>query len=147
MCLTTESSAPTPVESARPPAKKAPKPPKTPPKSPAVSQGEAFFANKTDVAAVEDELPKVTTKTTKEAPKKKAKKKAAPAKKKAPAAKKKSAPATASSNDWSGFTDSTLKRKTIKQLSDYLESKGLATTDASGEPLKKAELVEAVKAS
>jgi len=71
------------------------------------------------------------------APAPKAKK--APAKKKAP--KKK---ATADPDDWSTMAPSKLKRKTVADMTAYLEARGVTTTNSDGKPLKKAELVEAI---
>lgn len=100
-----------------------PTPPATPPATPEVSQGEAFFAEK-------EELPVAVE--------------AKPAPKKKKATKKKAAPKkTISSNDWSGLSESTLKRKTVKALVDYLEAKGVKVDDG----MKKADLVDAVKSA
>mmetsp|Transcript_103163 Transcript_103163/g.154624 ORF Transcript_103163/g.154624 Transcript_103163/m.154624 type:complete len:556 (-) Transcript_103163:577-2244(-) len=48
--------------------------------------------------------------------------------------------------DWSAFSASTLQRKTIKELQEYLDAKGIITSAGDGKPLKKALLVEAVQA-
>jgi len=53
--------------------------------------------------------------------------------------------ATANVDDWASLADSTLKRKTVAQLTEYLSGKGVTATDSSGKSLKKAELLEAVK--
>lgn len=58
----------------------------------------------------------------------------------APAVKRASA-----ADDWSSLAESTLKRKTVAQLSEYLTRKGVPATDDSGKSLKKAELLSAVK--
>mmetsp|Transcript_2598 Transcript_2598/g.5561 ORF Transcript_2598/g.5561 Transcript_2598/m.5561 type:complete len:576 (+) Transcript_2598:145-1872(+) len=52
---------------------------------------------------------------------------------------------TASENEWASLADSTLKRKTIAQLIEYLTERGVPVTDDSGQSLKKADLLEAVK--
>lgn len=44
--------------------------------------------------------------------------------------------------DWSDLSEGALKRKTVKELSDYLESRGARTKGSDGKPLKKDELVE-----
>ena len=49
-------------------------------------------------------------------------------------------------NPWSTLSQSTLKRKTIKELADYLSERGIETTHDDGTPLKKGDLVEAVLA-
>jgi hypothetical protein len=49
-------------------------------------------------------------------------------------------------NPWSTLSQSTLKRKTIKELADYLSERGVGTTHDDGTPLKKGDLVEAVLA-
>ena len=51
----------------------------------------------------------------------------------------------ANGEDWKSLADSTLKRKTVAQLTGYLTGKGVAVTDDSGKTLKKAELLDAVK--
>ena len=51
----------------------------------------------------------------------------------------------ANPDDWKTLADSTLKRKTIAQLTDYLTGKGVVVTDDSGKTLKKAELLDAVR--
>ena len=110
--------------------------------------------------------PKATAKKAKKASKKAAKKAAKqPAKVAIKAAKE-------VRDDWSRLSPSTLKRKTVKDLSEYLEEKvrfggtdglplgvilldlitssfslfrqGHKTTDANGKPLRKADLVDAV---
>jgi len=53
--------------------------------------------------------------------------------------------ATANVDNWASFAESTLKRKTVAQLTEYLSGKGVTATDSSGKSLKKAELLEAVK--
>jgi DNA primase catalytic subunit len=58
----------------------------------------------------------------------------------------KAATKTASkSDDWSTLSMSTLKRKTVKDLSDYLSERGVEVTHDDGKPMKKAELVSAVQ--
>lgn len=47
-------------------------------------------------------------------------------------------------DDWSSLSLSTLKRKTVRDLKDYLEAKGATAIDAEGKPLKKDQLVEVV---
>ena len=54
------------------------------------------------------------------------------------------APASGGTDDWSTLSKSTLTRKTVKELQDYLGDKGVTTTDSDGKPLKKALLVDAV---
>ncbi|CAJ1940316.1 unnamed protein product [Cylindrotheca closterium] len=86
--------------------------------------------------------------TTAEAKKPPAKKKAAPKKKaatKKATAKKATAAKTGAEDSWSTLSQSTLTRKTVKQLTDYLSTKGVDTTDEDGKPLKKALLVEAIQ--
>eukprot|EP00581_Thalassiosira_minuscula_P006550 CAMPEP_0183742500 /NCGR_PEP_ID=MMETSP0737-20130205/64729_1 /TAXON_ID=385413 /ORGANISM="Thalassiosira miniscula, Strain CCMP1093" /LENGTH=555 /DNA_ID=CAMNT_0025978087 /DNA_START=90 /DNA_END=1757 /DNA_ORIENTATION=- len=51
----------------------------------------------------------------------------------------------ATADDWALLAESTLKRKTVAQLTEYLTGKGVTATDSSGKSLKKAELLEAVK--
>lgn len=46
--------------------------------------------------------------------------------------------------DWSQMSPSTLKRKTVKELTAYLEAKGATTTDAKGKYLKKDVLVQSI---
>ncbi|KAL3925603.1 MAG: hypothetical protein SGILL_000297 [Bacillariaceae sp.] len=67
----------------------------------------------------------------------------APAPKKKAVAKKKTA-AKAAAKDMSSLSKSTLARKTVKELSEYLETKGVSSTGGDGKPLKKADLVDAV---
>jgi len=57
-----------------------------------------------------------------------------------------SSSSSSSSNPWSILSDSTLKRKTVKDLTAYLTERGAKATDESGKPLKKAILVEGIKA-
>lgn len=58
----------------------------------------------------------------------------------------KRAPAsTGAIDDWASLAESTLKRKTVAQLTEYLTGKGVTATDSSGKSLKKAKLLEAVK--
>mmetsp|Transcript_42110 Transcript_42110/g.101259 ORF Transcript_42110/g.101259 Transcript_42110/m.101259 type:complete len:590 (+) Transcript_42110:346-2115(+) len=92
--------------------------------------------------------PKTSTKTKSKKKVKKAKKSktadsepvAAPAP--APAA---AAPASGGGiDDWSTLSKSTLTRKTVKELQEYLGAKGVTTTESDGKPLKKALLVDAV---
>merc|ERR1712194_641336 len=58
---------------------------------------------------------------------------------------KKASRTYSSIDDWALLADSTLKRKTVVQLTEYLTEKGVTATDESGKVLKKAELLEAVK--
>merc|ERR1712238_365401 len=46
--------------------------------------------------------------------------------------------------DYTTLSKSALSRKTVKELREYLESKGLSITEDSGKPLKKNGLLEAV---
>jgi len=62
------------------------------------------------------------------------------------AAKKPAKVAVSTTKDWSDLSQSTLARKTVKELKEYLEEKGISTTGEDGKPLKKALLVEAVLA-
>lgn len=59
--------------------------------------------------------------------------------------KKKAAPATATANgsddDWTQLAESTLKRKTVAQLTEYLTGKGVSVQKS----MKKADLLDAVK--
>jgi hypothetical protein len=48
------------------------------------------------------------------------------------------------SENWNSLSESTLKRKTVKELTSYLEEKGLTTTGGDGKTLKKADLVAVV---
>mmetsp|Transcript_9483 Transcript_9483/g.20052 ORF Transcript_9483/g.20052 Transcript_9483/m.20052 type:complete len:316 (-) Transcript_9483:441-1388(-) len=48
-------------------------------------------------------------------------------------------------NPWNTLSDSTLKRKTIKQLTNYLLERQISVTDNAGKVLKKADLVSAVR--
>jgi hypothetical protein len=67
-------------------------------------------------------------------------------KKAAKKATKKAATKTApKSDDWSALSLSTLKRKTVKDLSEYLSQKGVEVTHGDGTPMKKEELVSAVQ--
>jgi hypothetical protein len=56
----------------------------------------------------------------------------------------KDSPVKVDANDWTSLSKSTISRKTVKELSEYLDSKGVATTGSDGKTLKKAELIEAV---
>ena len=47
--------------------------------------------------------------------------------------------------DWSTLAESTLKRKSVAQITDYLAGKGASVTHSDGKPMNKAELLEAVK--
>lgn len=58
---------------------------------------------------------------------------------------KKASRTVATVDDWASLAESTLKRKTVAQLSEYLTGKGVTVTDGSGKSLKKAELLAAVK--
>lgn len=46
--------------------------------------------------------------------------------------------------DWSKLSESTLKRKTVKELTEYLTQKGISVTDSSGKTMKKLDLVQLV---
>ena len=65
---------------------------------------------------------------------------------KAKAPKAKTVAPKVDTDNWSTLSDSTLTRKTVKQLTEYLGTKGVATTGEDGKALKKAQLVEAVRA-
>ena len=90
-------------------------------------------------AVKEAELPTAEkTVAKKAAPKKAAPKKAAPKKaapKKTPAAK----------GDLTTLSKSALQRTTVKVLVEFLDSKGVNTVGHDGKPLKKADLLEAVR--
>merc|ERR1712194_826764 len=58
---------------------------------------------------------------------------------------KKSSGTNAPIENWALLAESTLKRKTVAQLTEYLTEKGAPATSDSGKLLKKAELLEAVK--
>jgi len=47
--------------------------------------------------------------------------------------------------DFTTLSKSALSRKTVKELKEFLESKGLSITEDSGKPLKKNGLLEAVR--
>lgn len=49
------------------------------------------------------------------------------------------------SDDWSTLSESTLKRKSVAQLNEYLTRKGAAVTHQDGKSMSKSELLEAVK--
>jgi len=49
--------------------------------------------------------------------------------------------------DWAILSDSALRRKTVAQLKSYLESKGFTTVGNDGKILKKALLLDAVRAA
>jgi len=96
----------------------------------------------TKATAKKASTPKAAAKTT---PKAAAKKAPAP---KAPAPKKKKSPAAkndaSGTKNWSQLSDSTLKRKTIAQLKEYLLEQKLAnSTDVSN--MKKGDLITMVK--
>jgi chromosome segregation ATPase len=115
--------------------------------------------------ASKEELPSASsTDTTSPSPKAKSKSKTKATKSKSTPTKKASEPepatttvssSSSSSNlsspvgtdDWSTLSKSTLTRKTVKELQDYLDGKGLTTIDSEGRPLKKALLVDAVLSS
>uniref|UniRef100_A0A7S0AMW8 SAP domain-containing protein n=1 Tax=Minutocellus polymorphus TaxID=265543 RepID=A0A7S0AMW8_9STRA len=91
----------------------------------------------TKATAKKASTPKAAAKTT---PKAAAKKAPAPKKKKSPAAKNDAS----GKKDWSQLSDSTLKRKTIAQLKEYLLEQKLAnSTDVSN--MKKGDLITMVK--
>ena len=79
------------------------------------------------------------TKKMKGATKKAATKSKSGTKKKA-VSKKKASGSAAASDDWTSLAESTLKRKTVAQLTEYLTGKGV---EVSGK--KKAELLDLVK--
>lgn len=60
---------------------------------------------------------------------------------------KKTSKAATSSNtdDWATLAESTLKRKSVAQLTEYLVGRGVSVTDSAGKSLNKAELLEVVK--
>lgn len=103
-----------------------------------------------EAAQAKAELAKKKKAATKKAKKAatKAKRKPAPKKaatKKTPTLTKKAARTSTAVDDWASLAESTLKRKTVAQLTEYLTRKGVSATDSSGKSLKKAELLEAVK--
>jgi hypothetical protein len=51
---------------------------------------------------------------------------------------------TKSDNPWSSLSESTLKRKTVKELTAYLSERGIETTNELGKPKSKQDLVKAV---
>jgi len=58
----------------------------------------------------------------------------------------KTTPAVATKEEnWAMLADSTLKRKNIAQLTEYLTGKGVSVVNDSGKSLKKADLIEAVR--
>jgi hypothetical protein len=91
---------------------------------------EVFFANVTEA----EEKPKNV------AAKKDTTKKTEEAKKEVEAAP------TTSDNPWKELSLSTLKRKTVKEISAYLIERDVQVTDEAGKPLKKAELLDKVMA-
>ncbi|CAB9515960.1 expressed unknown protein [Seminavis robusta] len=82
-------------------------------------------------AGVKTSAPaKTKVQATNDTPKKKVKKEAAATKTNG-----------AAEPDWTSFAQSTLKRKTVKELTSYLETKGVEVTDENGKTLKKDSLV------
>jgi hypothetical protein len=120
----------------------------TPAAEPAVTEAAAPSAPKeVPVKQAKKATAKKTAKKKVVAKKTEAVKAIAPKKapKKAPAkTKTQAATATDSSEDWSKLSTTALKRKTVKELTTYLKSKGTSVTDADGKTLKKADLVELV---
>jgi len=101
-------------------------------------------------AAVEELAPKATAKKSakKNAAKKSSAKKSAKKAKKSLAVDEEpffASPAAGIDNPWSSLSDSTLKRKTIAQLSEYLTERGAQVVDENGKSLTKASLVENVR--
>jgi len=93
--------------------------------------------------------PRGTTAKATAAPKAKAKAKAK-SKAKAKAKTKKVAEkvkvvASKGDGDWASLSDSTLARKTVKELVSYLDEKGVDTKGEDGKPMKKALLLDAVR--
>lgn len=103
------------------------------------AQAKAEVAKRKKVAT--KKAKKTLTKVKSGAKGKTATKKSAPEK----TAAKKASRTSAAVNNWATLAESTLKRKTVAQLTEYLNGKGVAATDSSGKSLKKAELLEAVK--
>eukprot|EP00579_Thalassiosira_antarctica_P001485 CAMPEP_0201869562 /NCGR_PEP_ID=MMETSP0902-20130614/3030_1 /ASSEMBLY_ACC=CAM_ASM_000551 /TAXON_ID=420261 /ORGANISM="Thalassiosira antarctica, Strain CCMP982" /LENGTH=657 /DNA_ID=CAMNT_0048395089 /DNA_START=34 /DNA_END=2007 /DNA_ORIENTATION=- len=99
-----------------------------------------------EAAQAKAEVAKKATKKTAKKASTKAKTvaKSTTATEKSPVVKKASTTA-APVDDWASLAESTLKRKTVAQLTEYLTGKGVLSTDGSGKSLKKAELLEAVK--
>lgn len=123
------------VEEANMKGKKAPKKKKASPSSKKVVT--AKKATKTSTKKANE--PKASTKKA-SATKVAAKKTPAPKKKKSPASKSDASVA----KDWSQLSDSTLKRKTIAQLKEYLmEQKSADSSDISN--MKKGDLIALVK--
>lgn len=82
----------------------------------------------------------VKSKTAVSAPKKVVKK-VKKAVKKAKVVAEKPVEVTSLDNPWASLSESTLKRKTVKQLTEYLEERKIKVTDESGKIFKKADLV------
>merc|ERR1712071_505564 len=53
---------------------------------------------------------------------------------------------SAATTEWSNLSPSALRKKTVKELTEFLSEKGIATTDESGKTLLKKQLLEAVTA-
>lgn len=69
----------------------------------------------------------------------------APTKAKAPASKRaQKAPAGGGKKDWSQLSDSTLKRKTVAQLTEYLSDQGVSKDEVKD--MKKSDMIAAVRA-
>ncbi|GAX22816.1 hypothetical protein FisN_24Lh098 [Fistulifera solaris] len=118
-----------------------------PKKSPVTAKKSTAQAFKEVAKEPASEVTEEETKPKKAAAQKKAITTTKKAPKKADAAKSKPTSVEIVNNngeDWSSLTVSTLNRKTIKDLMEYLEAKGATAVDSDGKPLKKAELVDAV---
>eukprot|EP00522_Entomoneis_paludosa_P014811 CAMPEP_0172450816 /NCGR_PEP_ID=MMETSP1065-20121228/9039_1 /TAXON_ID=265537 /ORGANISM="Amphiprora paludosa, Strain CCMP125" /LENGTH=518 /DNA_ID=CAMNT_0013202653 /DNA_START=222 /DNA_END=1778 /DNA_ORIENTATION=- len=100
-----------------------------------VDLSNAFFADIAEPTKPVSKSPAAPTKTSPSAAK---------SKQMAKPIKNKAAVAAKGDGDWSHLSISTLKRKTVKDLTAYLESKGAHTTSPDGKILKKDALVELV---
>eukprot|EP00522_Entomoneis_paludosa_P012290 CAMPEP_0172451770 /NCGR_PEP_ID=MMETSP1065-20121228/9664_1 /TAXON_ID=265537 /ORGANISM="Amphiprora paludosa, Strain CCMP125" /LENGTH=772 /DNA_ID=CAMNT_0013203741 /DNA_START=118 /DNA_END=2436 /DNA_ORIENTATION=+ len=88
--------------------------------------------------------PKSKKKASKKVSIKKAQKKSASA---ATVSTEETPETTVGASDLSSLSPSALKRKTVKELTEYLEAKGAPTTDAEGKKLKKDFLVQTILSS
>lgn len=112
-----------------------------------VKEEKKTVAKKKSVKGVSKPPAKSVKGASKPAAKNKAAAKKKIATKKTAAAKKTVNAKKEEGDSWSTLSESTLSRKTVQQLIDYLSTKGVPTTDEDGKPLKKALLVEAIQAA
>mmetsp|Transcript_1080 Transcript_1080/g.2019 ORF Transcript_1080/g.2019 Transcript_1080/m.2019 type:complete len:579 (-) Transcript_1080:95-1831(-) len=127
----------------------------TPKKEPVTARKEADVAVMEPIVKVEEEMEAEPTKSdevffanvteAEEKPKKIAAKKDT-TKETEEAKKEVEAAPTTSDNPWKELSLSTLKRKTVKEISAYLIERDVQVTDEAGKPLKKAELLDKVMA-